>query len=198
MRQQERTKESQVIPHGQPQRPHSCPGSRLLSWPPRECGREARSVLDGPAASVPLPAHLGLVLTLCSCACCNQLPAWHRGLLLAPWACGLFTPPPPPPWQKAERSLRLINLLPGPLLRPIFYSWTSGVLCFTRMRASIFHPCFACQHPAPSSLLLTRSRTRRAGPRWPGPGRHHRCPRCLQLARHAIVDSRVCPRSPSE
>ncbi|XP_043770956.1 uncharacterized protein LOC122701746 [Cervus elaphus] len=67
-----------------------------------------------------------------------------------------------------------------------------------RTRASIFHPCFACQHPSPSSLLLTPSRTRRAGPHWPGPGRHHRCPRCLHLARCAIVDSRVCAKSPSK
>ncbi|XP_027417886.1 uncharacterized protein LOC113905049 [Bos indicus x Bos taurus] len=177
LRQQERPRSPRFSPTTNLRDPTPALGAAFSHGPPRVWGREARPVLDGP------------------------LPAWHRGLLLAPLpgTAGLFTPPPPPPWHKAERSLRLINLLPGLLLWPIFYSWTSGVLCFTRTRASIFHPCFACQHPAPSSLLLTGSRTRRAGPRWPDPGRHHRCPRCLQLARRAIVDSRVCARSrPSE
>ena len=135
--------------------------------PGRPGARRRRRVLDRPADSAPsLPewawrcrsAH---ILALPSCppgteALCRTL--WGSG-----WEVSLFTSPPALPWHKAERSLRLINPLPSLLLRPIFYSWTRGILHFTRTRASIFYSGFTCQLPAPSFLFPTGSRTLKAG-----------------------------------
>lgn len=38
-----KTKESQVLPHNQPQRPHTCPGSCLLSWSPAGVGQRGQA-----------------------------------------------------------------------------------------------------------------------------------------------------------
>lgn len=97
---------------------------------------------------------------------------WGRG-----WEVSLFTPPPPPPWHKVECSLRLINLRPSLLLRPIFYSWTSSILCFTRTRASIFHPS------SPAISLLPPS----CFPLALGPGRLGHA----DLAQGIITDARA-------
>ena len=139
------------VPHFQPQRPHTCPGSCLLSWSPTGVGQrgQAGAGQSGCLCPSPCPSGPGADALLVSLLETAARLAQRTSAGPRPRPAGLFTPPPPPPWHKAEHSLRLINLLPGLLLRPIFYSWTSGILCFTRTRASIFHPCFACQRPLP-------------------------------------------------
>lgn len=185
-RQQERTEEPQMLPLADLRDPAPAWGNCYLVWPLAGMGQRG----PGPSWTVRLPLSLSppiwawhccsaRVRALTSCLpgtedFCWPLWACRAGAAAGSWEVSLFAPLPPhprsAPWHRAERSLRLINLPPSLLLQRIFYSWTSGVLCFTRTRASIFHLCFACQHPAPSFLLPTSSRTRRAGLCWPGPG----------------------------
>lgn len=130
-------------------------------------GAERPSLVLDVQLAAPLPASLGLVWRSRS----ERVFTWPSCLPGTEDLCGLgqrlgvslFSPLPSSPWHRAERSLRLINLPPSLLLRPMFYSWTSSLLCFTRMRASIFHRCFTRQQPAASLLLPTGSRTWKAG-----------------------------------
>lgn len=136
-------------------------GSCHLMWPWQASGTEAQADHES-QLPLPSPCQSGLgAAALLSCLTGTEDLCWPLWVFRLGQGLGgkSVYSTAPPPWHKAEHSLRLINLLPSLLFRHIFYSWTSGVLCFTRTWASIFHTCLACQLPAPSFLFPPSSRT---------------------------------------